>query len=193
MKPTLLKSRIYLGIAAAIVAVWVGFLMFGLAAVFFFSDSSNKFQKPNYVSEELGLSFSYPKSYTLTTRHDSFRGTEIHVLTFINASTTIPDMSEGPTAISVIGIPVPENTNLEQWVRGASISNFNLSPDKTFSQTTVDGEEAVAYRHTGLYESDAVAVKHDGKIFIFAGSWMDMEDAIRTDFKNLVLSVKFIE
>lgn len=195
MKPTETKSKIYLAIAGAIVAIWAGFLLFGIGVLIYSAHTEN-IEKPavaSYRSEGVGLKFSYPLSYNLTTRYDSFNGTEIHVLTLIHASSTAPDMSEGPTAISVIAIPVSENTNLEEWVRNASISNFNLSPDKKFSQTKVDGEEALAYAHSGLYESDAVALKHNGKIFIFAASWIATGDVIRSDFKNILSSVNFIE
>jgi len=174
MKPTKTKSRIYLGIASAIVLLWAGLLVFGLMFAF-----SHKSDSLSFNSEEIGLEFEYPKSYTLTTRHDSYAGAEIHVLTLINASTTVPDMSEGPTAISIIEIPVPTVTALESWLKYASISNFELSPDKKFSPTTVDGQPALAYRYSGLYESDAVAVEHDGKIFLFAVSWMDQNDPMR--------------
>jgi hypothetical protein len=186
MKPTKLKSKIYLGIASGIVVLWAGLLIVGLMFAFFDTSDSLK-----YKSEEIGLEFSYPNTYTLTTRHDSFAGAEIHVLTLINASTTVPDMSEGPTAISVIEIPVSESVNLEQWVRNASISNFNLSPDKLFTPESVDGEDGLAYRYSGLYESDAVAVEHEGKIFLFAVSWIDQKDVIRSDFQDLLNSVEF--
>lgn len=191
MKPTKLKSTIYLVLASAIVAVWIGFLIFGLAAVFFSGTASTVSDEKKFDSQEIGLKFSYPSLYALTERQDSYKSTPIHVLTLINASTTIPDMSEGPTAISAIEIPVSGTTTLEQWVQGASISNFYLSPDKTFLPTKVDGEPALAYRYSGLYESDAVAVQHGGKIYLFAASWIDANDRIRSDFKNLLSSVTF--
>ncbi|MBY0472887.1 hypothetical protein K2Q00_01200 [Patescibacteria group bacterium] len=189
MKPTKLKSRIYLGIASGIVFIWVGFLIFGL--MFAFLQTPDKKDSLTYTSQEVGLEFLYPKTYTLTVRHDSYASAEIHVLTLINASTTVPDMSEGPTAISVIEIPVSGSPDLEQWVRNATISNFNLSPDKTFTPKNIDGEDGVAYRFSGLYESDAVAVEHDGKIFLFAVSWMDQNDPMRHDFQELLDSVEF--
>src|SRR3989339_658794 len=185
MKPTKTKSRIYLAIASAVVLLWAGSLVFGL--IFAFSYKSDSL---NFKSEEIGLEFSYPKIYTLTERHDSYAGAEIHVLTLINASTTVPDMSEGPTAISIIEIPVVDDIDVEQWLRNATISNFNLSPDKTFTPKIIDREDGLAYRYSGLYESDAVAVEHDGKIFLFAVSWMDQNDPMRHDFQELLDSVE---
>lgn len=146
----------------------------------------------SYTSEEVGLRFSYAPIYTLNARHDSFQDTDINVITLINASTTVPDMSEGPTAISVIEIPVPEGTDLEAWTRTATISNFYLSQDKTLKQSSVGGAKAYEYTFDGLYASDAVAVMHNGKIYLFFASWIDVNDRIRTDFKNLLSSVTFI-
>lgn len=146
----------------------------------------------SYNSEHVGLDFKYSKIYTLSVRHDTYTGKEIHVLNLVDVSRVVPDMSEGPTAISVIEIPIAPTSTLESWVRDAPISNFYLSPDKQFSQATVGGEPALAYHYSGLYESDAVAVMHAGKIYLFAASWMSMNDAIRDDFKNLLSSVTFI-
>lgn len=146
-----------------------------------------------YAVEHVGIRFEYPKVYTLTSRHEFYEGQESHILTILNASTTVPDMSEGPIAMSVIEIPVATSTNLETWIREHSISNFALSPDKTFASTTVAGEPALAYRHSGLYEFDAVAVKHNAKIYVLSTSWMNQNDAIRQDFKDLLASVTFIQ
>lgn len=146
-----------------------------------------------YESSEVGLRFSYPSLYTLTQRPDGVNGWKAHVLTLIDASTTVPDMSEGPTAISVIEIDVTPSGSLEEWVRNNSVSNFSLSPDKEFSSTTVGGEPALAYRYSGLYESDAVAVLHNARVYLFAASWMKADDRIRTDFKNMLSSVQFTQ
>ncbi len=147
----------------------------------------------SYRSNEIGLAFTYPPTYDLNARHDSFNGMPVQILTLIDASSTVPDMSKGPTAISIIKVARPATTTLEQWVRDSSITNFYLSPDKKITQTTVAGQPALAYRYSGLYESDAVAVEHSGAVYIFAASWMKADDAIRTDFKNLLSSVTFTQ
>lgn len=145
-----------------------------------------------YQSNEAALGFQYPKNYTVTARSDAYQGAPIHVITLVEASSTVPDMSEGPTAISVIELPIVATTSLANWVRDNSISNFYMSHDKVFASTTVGGEEALAYRYSGLYESDAVAVAHGGKIYLFAASWIDAHDRIRTDFERILSSVTFI-
>jgi hypothetical protein len=184
MKKAYLEALIVVCVVAAI------------ATAFYTNKQSNTVAPPaslTYHSEHVGLDFNYPTTYTLTTRHDSYAGAEIHVLTLLDASVQVPDMSEGPAAISIIEIPITATTTLAQWVRENSISNFYLSPDQTLSSTTVGGVDALAYRYSGLYESDAIAVEHGGKIFIFAGAWLDANDAIRADFKNILASVTFIQ
>lgn len=145
-----------------------------------------------YASEDVGLQFSYPKTYVLQTRHDGYHGEEIHVLTILNAkdAENIPDQSEGPPGLSIIEIPTT-TPNLSQWLQENSISNFYLSPDKSLSTMTIGGEPAFSYRFSGLYENDAVAVAHNGKIYLFFGSWLSSQDTIRSDFQELLQSVKF--
>src|SRR6185503_4869602 len=86
------------------------------------------------------LTFSYPNTYTLTERGDSFEGQPIRVLTFVNSGVSVPDESDGPPAISIIIVPNPKNVPLSQWVKEKSISDFSLSPDQTLSTTVLAGE-----------------------------------------------------
>lgn len=192
MKPTKWKSRIFLLLGAAILLGWLCALGWGVWSAFHAEKKPNS-AVSDYSSQELGIHFSYPKQYAFNFRHDSFKGMEIHVITMLDTMVVVPDMSEGPTAISLIELPITPTSTLEAWVQNNSISNFYLSPDKTFSPTTVGGQPALAYTYSGLYESDAVAVQHAGKIYLFSASWLDAQDPIRTDFKNLLSSVTFIQ
>ncbi len=197
MKPETLKSKIFLTLAAGILSIWVvvwfSVLGFGLWGAIHSQRSDQEDRIAHYGSEELNVQFSYPNGYAFTLRHDSFQGTQIHVITMVDTMVVVPDMSDGPISMSLIELPITPTSTFEAWVRDSSISNFYLSPDKTFTRTTVGGEPALAYTYSGLYESDAVAVQHAGKIYLFAASWMSSDDPIRTDFKNLLASVKFIE
>lgn len=138
-----------------------------------------------------GISFTYPTAYALSERSDSFEGSPIVVVTLIDAGVKIPDQSDGPQLISVIEVPNPENLPLEEWVMEKSISNFSLSPDKKISPAVVGGEPAVSYRHSGLYESEAVAVAHAGKIYLLSVGSTSSGDQIYKDFQNLLKTVQF--
>lgn len=148
-------------------------------------------QEEKYQSTQNAVSFEYPSSYDLTERTDSFEGNTISVITLIPAGVQIPDMSEGPAGMSLIVIPAG-TTSLESFVRTKSIANFNLSPDETLAPTTIGGEQAFSYRYSGLYENDAVAVMHNGRIYLFSGAWIAADDQIREDFSSLLDSVTFL-
>ena len=144
----------------------------------------------SYASVDAGISFTYPSSYRLEERSDSFEGQAITVITLIDKEVVIPDMGEGPPAISVLIIPVSTSTSLETWIKTKSISNFNLSADKKLSSTTLDGKAAFSYTHSGLYESNATAVSHNGKIYLFSVGSIDQNEAIYKDFQNLLSAVQ---
>jgi hypothetical protein len=144
-----------------------------------------------YESPAAGITFTYPSTYRVEARSDGFDGQTIAVMTLINKDVVIPDYSEGPPAISIIAVPNPSNMPLDQWVRSKSISNFALSIDQKLSATTVEGEPALAYTHSGLYESDAVAFVHNGKVYLLSVGWADAQDAIRSDFQNLLKTITF--
>lgn len=147
-----------------------------------------------YASPDTKLSFSYPKKYGLTSRADGYRGTDITVINLIDsaAAENIPDQSEGPPGMSVIAIPTT-TPDIAQWVQANSISNFFLSQDKRLASTTIGGEPAVAYEHSGLYENDAAAVAHGGYVYVFSADWLAANDQARADFQNLLRSVEFTQ
>ena len=143
-----------------------------------------------YTSPIANVSFSYPSHYNLEERKDGFEGQPISVITLIDKNVVVPDMSDGPTAISIISVPNPGNLSLEDWVKTKSISNFNLSSDQKLTPTMVAGEAAVSYTHSGLYESDAVAWAHGGKIYVASVGFASASDSIRADFQNVIKSVQ---
>ena len=146
-----------------------------------------------YTSKKIGIQFQHPRIYTVTEGSSEYQGIEHRHLTLVETSAVIPENGEGPTAIAMVEIPETPTSTLEAWVRASQISNFQLSSDQKFTHITVGGEPALAYRHSGLYEFDAVAVAHNGKIYMLSASWMDANDKIRTDFKNLLSSVTFTQ
>lgn len=137
------------------------------------------------------ISFAYPNTYTLTERGDSFEGNPIVVMTLIDSAAVVPDMSEGPVAIAILSIPNPQNIPLETWIQTKSISNFYLSADKKLVPASVSGEQGLSYTHTGLYENDATAVAHGGRVYLFFVSWTDAQSPMRSDFQNLLKTVQF--
>jgi hypothetical protein len=142
-----------------------------------------------YSSED-GISFMYPDTYELSS-HAGMPG-EGDVLVLLPMGAHVPANSEAPPSITMTvarNVAVP----LEQWIKTSPLSNFALSSNKQLASTEVGGEPAFEYEHTGLYETDAFAVKHGDKIFLFEGSYNNPADRIHYDFQQLVSSVQFTE
>lgn len=158
-------------------------------------DGTGRVQTPQnnllqYASED-GLSFMYPSTYELSSRTEGNGERQWDVLVLLPAGYQAPQGGEGPPAIVVGVYPNPEALGLEQWVRGDNRSNFKLSSDEGLTPTSVGGKPALAYRHSGLYETDAVAVAAGDTVFVFSAGWLDTSDAIRSDFQNLLKTVQF--
>lgn len=145
----------------------------------------------SYHATEGDVSFEYHDTYKLEERADSFENNPVRVITLIDKDVVIPDMSEGPPAISLVIVPNQQNIPLEQWVKTKSVSNFQLSQSQTLTPTLVGGEQGLSYTHSGLYESNAVAVAHNGKVYVFSVGSIDPSDALVTDFQNLLKTVQF--
>lgn len=138
-----------------------------------------------------GITFSYSSGYKLEERSDSFEGTPIEVITLIDKNAVIPEMSDGPEAISIIVVPNPEALPVGRWVKEKSISNFGLSPNSVLASTTLAGRPAVAYAYSGLFDSRAVAAASGGKIYILSVGANSSSDPIVGDFQNLLKTVQF--
>ena len=144
-----------------------------------------------YNSEAAGIEFTYPNNYLLAEHREGggARDWDVVILTEEN-DLPIPQNSEGPPSIVMIVFENVENQSLEDWIHGSAFSNFKLSDEK-LSSTTVGGEEALAYRYSGLYESDAVVVEHSARVYFFSAGWITEEDQIRRDFQSILGSVTF--
>jgi len=140
-----------------------------------------------YSSEE-GITFMYPDTYELSSHSGSVE--EGDTLVFLPKGVVVPTNSEGPPSISMRVIH-SALTSLELWIRNDQRSNFKLSGNGNLASTEVGGLPAYSYQHSGLYETDAIAVAHHDKIFLFEAGWLTPQDRIRYDFQNLVSSVQF--
>ncbi len=144
----------------------------------------------SFESEHIGLRFEYRNVYVATTAHAGNEEREWHSVILLPEGFVPPQGGEGPPAITVQDIPNPEGVALSEWIKSDARSNWKL--DGTEPQaTTVGGKPALAYRHSGLYEFDAVAVAHNGKIYLFEAAWQDANAEIRKDFAKLLDTVQF--
>ena len=143
-------------------------------------------------SFEEGVSFLYPDTYGLSSRTDGNGERSWDVLVLLPEGYVPPQNGEGPPAISVSVFSNVERYPLETWIKGDAKSNWKLAaPDAMLKNITVGGEPALAYRYSGLYETNAVAVARGGRLFLFEVGWLAPGDRIVGDFQNLLDTVEF--
>lgn len=140
-----------------------------------------------------GLSFTYPADYIAITPEFPDEAAQEVVTLFtksdyeeLQAST---EPREGPTAISLQVFSNEANLAPQEWVaQNAGLANYSeaLAAPRAVS---VDDQDALRYRFTGLYEGDAVAVAHGGYLYLFSVTWMDAAAEIRGDFESVLASV----
>ena len=146
----------------------------------------------DYRSDELGIAFDFrTDSYEVKLHEDLAADPAWQSLVLLPKGFVPPAASEGPPSISIIKFANPNGTPLETWVKTDPHSNYQLLTGDTFATTTLAGEPAFSYQHSGLYETDAVAVAHGGNIYLFSAGWMTPNDRIRTDFQDVLKTVEF--
>lgn len=146
-----------------------------------------------YESSEFDLAFSYPSSYEIQLHKEGSAEREWHTLVFLPKGYIPPQGGEGPATIVVQHIPNPEGASLEDWVKGDSRSNWKLAAEgATLEPVTVGGQVGVRYQHSGLYETDAVAVAYGGAVYLFSVSWLTPQDQNRAQFDQLLSAVEFL-
>lgn len=148
-----------------------------------------------YESAEFGFSFRYPKNYFLEEK-DLGNGERYHKVIILTEDTEENRLvregkspgREGPTAITIdIYQNNLDNLSIENWLISNDNSNFKLS-DGTFEEIFLDGNRAVKYSWSGLYEADTVALRHGGNIISISSTYIFKEEPIRKDFSDILQS-----
>lgn len=137
------------------------------------------------------LTFQYPETYEVEEAVENFGSEPVRLIVLAATGADIPEFGEGPPTITIQIVLLAPNVRLDSWVRTNDASNFIFSLDGVLRPTTVGGREARAYRYSGLYENDAVAVMGNGAVYLFSAGWIAEDDAIRADFQTLLASVRF--
>jgi hypothetical protein len=189
--------------------VTIGLIVLGVfvtgGAVYFFWPASfsispgptapSSLQDTGYTFDALGITFLYPKTYVFESYpQEDEEGPWQDFVLVAEADKISADQngaSEGPVSIGVSVFPNPDQKKLEEWVRTSKHSNFDISADGQLSPSSIGGQPALAYRYSGLYETDAVAVSWQDQIFILSVGWITADDSIRSDFENLLKTVTF--
>jgi len=184
--------KIFLGLAFIVVLA---------LSVFYFVGQwpQEETQTVTYLSEEIGLSFEYPADYFLEKR--TLGTGERLQYAIVLAEDTEENRRvfageepgrEGPPTITIsIFQNNLDNYTTNGWIRGTSFSNFKLS-DGVLRETTVDGEPALAYGATGLYENDNVVIARGDFVYMFTVFYLSEDDRIRADFSKLLDTTRFL-
>jgi len=185
------------GVAVVLVlagAAWFGasrYLVSKLDGTGGVTASQEKDPMVEYRSAELGITFAYPEQrYTLSVHASGNAEREWHTVTLVPSTFVPVEGGEGPPSISIAAYS-NEGVTLEQWIRGDARSNFKLSIDGALVPLALNGRSGYAYRHSGLYKTDAVAVAVNDRVYVFESGWLALTDQSRTDFLRILDSVKF--
>ena len=144
-----------------------------------------------YSGEE-GITFMYPNTYTITSRTEGNAERQWDVLVFLPKDYVAPEGGEGPATIGLSIFDNPEQMELEQWIKGDARSNWKLAAEGSMlAGTTMGGYPALAYQHSGLYETTVVAATVGGKIYLFSAGWLTPEDQTLRDLGNILPTVLF--
>lgn len=172
-----------------VVGIVVVLALLATGAIFF---AGNFFTQPTpamqtYQNDMYGISFSYPEGYILSEDDVNPLGTpRHHVVTIIREEDAVPRLnSEGPTAITLDFYE--SSTTLANWL-ASPVSNLYLG--SSYASTTVDGEDAVSYGWSGLYEGNTVAFTHKNAVVAATVTFISPADQIVADYEALLSSIR---
>jgi len=145
-----------------------------------------------YSSENYGVSFLYPRSYSVREFNLSKAGQEIYqiVVADTQALANAPQNGEGPTSITIdILSNSHQYASLEEWIQKTPQSNFQLSTDGKLASTTFAGIQGLSYTWDGLYRGESFAFTNGDHVLIASVTALTAQDAIRSDFQKLLESL----
>lgn len=143
----------------------------------------------SYENDAYGTSFSYPTGYILSEKDvDLTQIPPFHEVTIISHEDAVPRLnSEGPTDITVDFYTA--TSTLEQWI-ASPLSNFGLGGDGRIATTTIEGDPAVSYTWSGLYDGNTVAILHNGKIITLSVTYFSTTDDIVAAYETVLQTLQ---
>jgi hypothetical protein len=189
-----MKSNILIFTIFVLVAGFTMWLLFDEKA-------SAPTREGQYVSEKFGISFSVPKGYFIAHEITEEGSGERERYTIVLMEDTKENRGlvtgsstperDGPPTITVgIFQNNLDNYTARSFIDGTSFSNFKLS-DGVISETTLEGESALSYHASGLYENENIVVAHQDFVYMFTAFYNSPGDKILADFKETMKTVRF--
>ncbi len=154
--------------------------------------TSNTNEPGVYRSEYIDIQFNVKDTYQVNEGHGGEEGPSYVITLMDKGALPVGANTESPPAIAIQEFENPKNLALDEWIRTTGASNWELSSKSEMGASTVGDEAGLGYTYSGLYEATAIAVAHNGKIYLFTVDTLTPEDKIKTDFFSLLDTVQFI-
>jgi len=195
------KTRSFLSIAALVIIVVI-------VAIWLYTGAQNTTPSSisaddgsgmlTYTNNTYGFAFLYPVTYSLS-EHAATGTSPIYasllysIILTQNPSPTTAQNVDGPPSINVDVYNYTATSTLVDWLsQNSTATNFTL-PGTDYATTTLTGGiSAVAYRWSGLYGAEVVAVAVKHRIILFTGMYSSPTDKIKQDFESLITSVQIL-
>jgi hypothetical protein len=175
-----------------IIIIIIAAIIIGAAAYVVFGLEKTPADSKRYENKEYGISFYYPKGYTLIEGEIGNAERGHYVVAIVSDADAVPrENSEGPVATS---IDIYQNNidkqSTAEWLKNTNFSNFKLS-DGTYASTTLSKKDAIKYRWSGLYEAETNVVLHKDNIVALTITYITPQDSIFKVYNQIVNSIKF--
>lgn len=141
-----------------------------------------------YASED-GYSFKYPDTYEISSRPSESGDGDALVL--LPKGYVPPTGGEGPPTIAVQVFQNTHNLDIDTWLTTDSRANWHLSRPGGAEPIMVGGERGVSYGYSGLYETNAVLVGKNNRLYLFTVGWLNPDDPQVHDFDHLLETLEF--
>ncbi|MDP3880705.1 MAG: hypothetical protein Q8Q32_00795 [bacterium] len=174
-------------------------LLLILAAGFYFASKKANLEAEVqvYSNPEYGVRLEYPNNYIAFENTVGAEGEPEFSSVFMDRASyeeTVQSETarEWPPAITYEVFLNPDKLEVEEWLRTTPRSNYGLG-DGEIRTISIDGRTGFVYSWSGLYEGESVAFARGNKIYIFSVSFFEKDDAIYSDFENILQSLEFVE
>ncbi|HVT75204.1 MAG TPA: hypothetical protein VHD69_02220 [Candidatus Paceibacterota bacterium] len=147
-----------------------------------------------YSSSQFGISFLYPRAYTLDERDVGPTAPLHRVIAFRSQDAApTPVNGEGQPGITFEFIEnEPVEMDAETFIRDKPASNWNIATS-AMTPKIYDGISGIEYSWSGLYEGRSFVVARRGFIYVFSVTRFDPTDIGPVNFGRIMSTLKLAE
>jgi hypothetical protein len=177
---------------------------YGSASHILSSDTSTQVASflAEFKSVDLGISFDYQsgtKGYSLTqpeTETENASSIVKRIVLTRENDQALADTAtvafDAPLTITLTIYNNEKNQQPRDWANDhKTYSNIELRVSEP-AALSISGANALRYTTEGLYRTDNVVIVHEGKVYLFSGSYFNENSQIHKDFLELLGTIEFI-